>query len=177
VFARDVVSRGNPKYGFLLRQLLRESQMREFLLLPCVLSLSADSVVEWQAHLENEASRLYELERVEKYGNETDLVECYLCNWISLENAATAEKHVYGENCETTNERTETSFGETCGSIEIRRSIFDVPYSEVSYEDMKDSVHRWDVKMTIRVTSSFEVNNDFLVKSCSMGELLDFEHF
>lgn len=145
--------------------------MREFLLLPCVFSLSADSVVEWRKHLEKEASRSFGLGRVEHNGNETELIECYFCNWISLENAATGEKLVYGEDCETTNERTETSFGETCGTIEIRRSIFDVPYSEVSYEGMKDNVHRWDVKMTIRVTSSFEVNNDFLVKSCSMGKV------
>ena len=171
MFAWDAVIRGNHKYGFLWIELLRISQMRELLLLPCVLSLSFDTVVEWRTHLEKEALRLLELGRVEKYDNETDLVECYLCNWISLENVATGEKLVSGENCETTNERTETSFGESCGSIEIRRSIFDVPYSEISYQGMKDSVHRWDVKMTIRVTSSFEVNNDFLVKSCSMGKV------
>ena len=123
--------------------------------------------------MQKEALDLYNSDRLEKITNETtELVECYLCNWISLENAATSEKHLFGENCETANERTVTGFGETCGTIEIRRSIFDIPYSEIPYHDMKNSVHRWDVKMTLRVTSSFEVDNDFLLKTCSMDDSL-----
>ncbi|CAG5089008.1 Oidioi.mRNA.OKI2018_I69.PAR.g12048.t1.cds [Oikopleura dioica] len=146
--------------------------MREILLLPCVFSITLDTLEVWQKFLQKEALDLYDHGRLVTTNETAELVECYLCNWISLENAGTGEMHLFGENCETTNERTETGFGETCGTIEIRRSIFDIPYSEVPYHDMKNSVHRWDVKMTLRVTSKFEVDNDFLLKTCSMDDSL-----